>query len=800
MKKLVLITVILLAGTLSEVEGQNVAITDDNAYTAHSSAMLDVKSLTKGFLAPRMTTVQRDAIVSPATGLLVFDTNINGYYYYNGTDWINLSTGGTTGPFWSYTSPNIYMTIGTDKLGLGTSSPSDRLIVTGTTESTTRMKIGYNGSYNNIESGRLAFDENVSGVGVCGFEFHFDGSVNKLFLDAGCTAMSNIMTFERDGNIGIGTTTPETKLIVKGSSSTGIDEAIFAVQNNDGDTVFAVYPEGVRIWVNDAGGTKANGSRGGFAVGGFNPAKAGFTNEYFRVTPDSVRVYIDDDFNPAKANGSRGGFAVGGFNPAKGTPTDQYLFVQDDSTRVYVADSMEGFGVENIEAIDNQRIMKLTTENYFIGHETGQANTTGIHNIFTGYQSGYSNTTGFKNAFFGYQAGYSNIGGTGDEGSYNAFIGNKAGYSNTAGYHNTFVGHWSGQANTTGYANTFLGSSTGWYNQTGVRSTIVGSGAGLFNKASYNTFVGSLSGQFNQWGEHNVYIGLQSGQNTTSAFYNTCIGSKSGRSITNGDGNIMIGYRAGYNDSGSNKLYIANGTTADSTIIYGEIENRKMGMWTTSPIANLHIVGTDTLATILIAPNESSSEDDSELILAEDNDNTYNMSIKYDGGDNKLYVYGKANTTIYGPHLSISRNNGEIFMPGVYGDAISVSPRDLYISSTGQLGYIVSSKKYKKNIKNMESTDWLYELRPVNFNYKKNNSDIKEYGLIAEEVEKVNKLFVSYNEKGKVETVSYSKLITPMLKALIDQKNRISILESQNNDLKTEIEEIRSLLNQSTKK
>ena len=90
LNKLFIITVILSICFLSVIEGQNVAITDDNAYTAHSSAMLDVKSVTKGMLVPRMTSVQRDAIVSPVTGLLVFDTNENVFYYYTGSTWSNL--------------------------------------------------------------------------------------------------------------------------------------------------------------------------------------------------------------------------------------------------------------------------------------------------------------------------------------------------------------------------------------------------------------------------------------------------------------------------------------------------------------------------------------------------------------------------------------------------------------------------------------------------------------------------------------------------------------------------------------
>ncbi len=55
-----------------------------------ASSILTVESTTKGFLPPRMTTTQKNAIASPATGLQVFDTTLNQISYYNGTSWINL--------------------------------------------------------------------------------------------------------------------------------------------------------------------------------------------------------------------------------------------------------------------------------------------------------------------------------------------------------------------------------------------------------------------------------------------------------------------------------------------------------------------------------------------------------------------------------------------------------------------------------------------------------------------------------------------------------------------------------------
>lgn len=60
--------------------------------TPSSSSALDITSTTKGILIPRMTTVQRTSIASPALGLLVFDTDVNGFFYHNGTVWTNITT------------------------------------------------------------------------------------------------------------------------------------------------------------------------------------------------------------------------------------------------------------------------------------------------------------------------------------------------------------------------------------------------------------------------------------------------------------------------------------------------------------------------------------------------------------------------------------------------------------------------------------------------------------------------------------------------------------------------------------
>ncbi len=158
------------------------------------------------------------------------------------------------------------------------------------------------------------------------------------------------------GNVGIGTTSPQGKLEVQGDGMEVPDEPLFEVKRQDGQTVFAVYPEGVRIYVEEE---SAKGTKGGFAIGGFNPATKGLTNEFLRVTPDSIRMYVNDD----GTKGTKGGFAIGGFSPAVKGVTNEYLRVSPDSVRVYV-DGDATKGTKGGFAIGGIRPLKGPDEEY----------------------------------------------------------------------------------------------------------------------------------------------------------------------------------------------------------------------------------------------------------------------------------------------------------------------------------------------------------------------------------------------------------------------------------------------------
>jgi hypothetical protein len=92
---------ILLFGALclfltSAIAQNNVGV---GTTTPNASAALDVQSTTQGMLVPRMTEAQRNLIATPATGLMVYQTDVTaGFYFYNGSAWTSLSGGGSSLP------------------------------------------------------------------------------------------------------------------------------------------------------------------------------------------------------------------------------------------------------------------------------------------------------------------------------------------------------------------------------------------------------------------------------------------------------------------------------------------------------------------------------------------------------------------------------------------------------------------------------------------------------------------------------------------------------------------------------
>ncbi len=436
------------------------------------------------------------------------------------------------------------------------------------------------------------------------------------------------------------------KLTVKGDI-VSTDSTLFEVKNNNGQTIFAVYPEGVRIFVDDG---VAKGAKGGFAIGGFGTAKAA-SQEYFRVTSDSTRVYVKN-----AAKGTKGGFAIGGYSAVKGlssfyvnmTP-DNYFIGENSGTKTTTGqyNSFIGYnaGMQNTTGGSNvflgNESGKSNTDgnsNLFLGYQSGYSNLTGNSNLFVGYQSGYWNTSGNDNTFLGFGSGYSNTTGFGNlfigrnsgrlnsTGNYNTFIGYStgintstggdntfigylAGFSNTVGGNNIFIGRYAGgsnvdgtdnlfigseagYSNSNGYMNIFLGRQTGRTNTTGVWNMFLGNGSGWNNTiGNGNMFVGHSAGNNNTAGGNNICLGIAAGYSNLTGNYNTYVGDHSGYSNLSGTGNVFLGYYAGYSETGSNKLYISNSSTI-TPLIGGDFSAGMVGINRTPTIYTLEVGGT----------------------------------------------------------------------------------------------------------------------------------------------------------------------------------------------------------------
>jgi hypothetical protein len=127
MKRKYLLTAFAILFYYLPVTAQSFSINTDGS-TANASAILDVKSTAKGMLIPRMTLVNRNAIATPATGLLIYQTdNTPGFYYYDGGAWILMTT--VNNNLWrAGTFGDIYNT-NTQDVGIATTGPIARLHV-----------------------------------------------------------------------------------------------------------------------------------------------------------------------------------------------------------------------------------------------------------------------------------------------------------------------------------------------------------------------------------------------------------------------------------------------------------------------------------------------------------------------------------------------------------------------------------------------------------------------------------------------------------------------------------------------
>jgi hypothetical protein len=216
------ISIVLLAFVLIPFISfsQSIGINNDGSIP-NSSAMLDIKSTTKGLLIPRMTLVQRNAIVSPATGLQIYQTdNTAGFYFYNGTAWSPLASG-IASSFWNANGPIIYNN-NSGNVGIGTGSPDFKLsIFSNVVESNTNTHVlkisGQNPviSFNDETGTAYGYLKSWTYAPYSPFTKGMVIGSNPgypIFFSTNNYAAT--MTVADNGNVGIGTVNPDYKLTI----------------------------------------------------------------------------------------------------------------------------------------------------------------------------------------------------------------------------------------------------------------------------------------------------------------------------------------------------------------------------------------------------------------------------------------------------------------------------------------------------------------------------------------------------------------------------------------------------------
>jgi hypothetical protein len=106
----------------------------------------------------------------------------------------------------------------------------------------------------------------------------------------------------------------------------------------------------------------------------------------------------------------------------------------------------------------------------------------------------------------------------------------------------------------------------------------------------------------------------------------------------------------------------------------------KVGIGIANPTAHLDVVGDDTLGRLLIAPSGTPVNYDAELLFGENEVYEHGMSIKYDGGTNQLGIYGNSSGTVYGPHMLVDRDDGDVHIGSTAGSA------RLYVNAGSTVG------------------------------------------------------------------------------------------------------------------
>jgi len=300
----------------------------------------------------------------------------------------------------------------------------------------------------------------------------------------------------------------------------------------------------------------------------------------------------------------------------------------------------------------------------------------------------------------------------------NTAVGNHALYSNTTGNFNTAEGYAALSDNTTGLGNTANGYIA-------LSSNTIGEG---------NTATGYQTLIVNTTGERNTANGIDALFSNTTGSSNTANGGSALGSNTTGEGNTATGVSA-----------LINNTTGNG--------NTAVGVYALQSNAT----GSGNIALGTFAGTNLTTGDN-------------NIDIGNEG------AAADANTI----RIGTVETQTNAYVAGIYQAHVARGV-GVVIDSTGHLGTRGSSERFKQAIKPMDkASEAILALKPVTFHYKKelDPEGIPQFGLVAEEVEKVNPDLVARDAEGKPYTVRYEAVNAMLLNEFLKEHRTVMQLET----------------------
>ena len=350
----------------------------------------------------------------------------------------------------------------------------------------------------------------------------------------------------------------------------------------------------------------------------------------------------------------------------------------------------------------------------------------------------------------------------------NTAEGSSALFNLTTGGYNTANGFFSLRSNTTGTQNTANGAFALFSNTTESFNTATGFQALFSNTGDgghYNVATGYQSLFSNTTGRRNVADGNAALYSNTIDSFNTAVGDSALFSLTTVDPS-----------NGNGLSNTAIGELALANVINGAA-NTAMGE---SALVNI-ITGYQNIAVGYVAGQN----------LTTGNNNIYISNPGVDTESNTIRIGNVVGfTDIYGyAHAAHSVT----FVAGVSGTAVVGDP--VVVDANGQLGTATSSARFKEAIRPMDKTsEAILALKPVSFQYKSDTKGTPQFGLIAEEVVKVNPDLVVRDRNGEIYSVRYEAVNAMLLNEFLKAHRRIEEQDKRIDQLTAQLKEQAALI------